>query len=214
MRFGAVEIERFVQDTVRIKNSAVVYVDPFRVARADKASLVLITHDHHDHLSVEDIRKVAGDDAVIVAPVSAKGKLGGIDAKEIRYVEPGRSMEINGVKIEAVPAYNTSKFRSSGVPFHPPSAGYVGYVVEMGGVRIYHAGDTDFIPEMKKLRGIDVALLPVSGIYVMTAQEAAEAANAIKPKVAVPMHYDAIVGSKADAQYFKEHCACAVEILG
>ncbi|RLF54379.1 MAG: MBL fold metallo-hydrolase, partial [Thermoplasmata archaeon] len=109
------------------------------------------------------------------------------------------------VKIEAVPAYNTDK------DFHPGKNGWLGFVVEIDGVRIYHAGDTDFIPEMKGI-DVDIALLPVSGTYVMTAEQAVEAAKTIKPKVAIPMHYGAIVGGEKDASSFQKALAGIVEV--
>jgi L-ascorbate metabolism protein UlaG (beta-lactamase superfamily) len=119
--------------------------------------------------------------------------------------------------VEAVPAYNVNKFRSPGVVFHPRQAEHNGYIVTVGGERLYHAGDTDHIPEMSGIK-CDVALLPVSGTYVMVAEEAAEAAKAIKPRIAVPMHYGDkdVVGTLADAERFKQLCeqaGIAVQIL-
>jgi L-ascorbate metabolism protein UlaG (beta-lactamase superfamily) len=131
----------------------------------------------------------------------------------VRVVKPGDRAEVQGVAIEAVSAYNTSKFRSPGKPFHPQGDGKVGFVIGLGGIRIYHAGDTDEIPEMSAVTGVDVALLPVSGTYVMTAAEAVKACNAIRPKLAIPMHYGSIVGAVADAEAFKESVTCHVEIL-
>jgi len=128
-------------------------------------------------------------------------------------VKPGDRIVVEGIAIEAVPAYNTSKFRAPGQPFHPQADGKVGFVIGMGGIRIYHAGDTDEIPEMAAVVGVDVALLPVSGTYVMTAAEAITACGAIRPKLAIPMHYGAIVGSTADAEAFKKGVTCRVEIL-
>ena len=107
-----------------------------------------------------------------------------------------------------MPAYNLNK------QFHPKSNGWMGVVVTVSGKRIYHAGDTDNIPEMSNLKNIDIALLPVSGTYVMTAEEAADAANRIMPKMAVPMHYGSIIGTRADAERFRQLCKCKVEILG
>ena len=123
-------------------------------------------------------------------------------------VLPGKSYEVKGIKFSTVPAYNLSK------AFHTRASNWVGYVIEIEGVRIYHAGDTDFVPEMKELKAIDIALLPVGGTYTMNAEEAAKAVNSFKPKVAVPMHYGKIVGSERDAERFKELVKEArVEIL-
>ena len=114
----------------------------------------------------------------------------------MRTVKPGDRLALDGVTVEAVPAYNTNK------QFHTKDKELIGYIVGIGGARIYHAGDTDRIPEMKDFKNIDVALLPVSGTYVMTAEEAVQAALDIKPGVAIPMHYGAIVGGRADAERF------------
>ena len=120
----------------------------------------------------------------------------------MRIVKPGDSLSAHGISIEAVPAYNLNKFRSPGNPFHPQEAGHVGFIITVGGQRIYHAGDTDNIAEMEGFE-VDIALLPVSGTYVMTAEEAAEAARRIGPKIAVPMHYGAgVAGTRADAERF------------
>lgn len=197
-------------DSFRIDaGGLVVYIDPFML-KADhpKADLILTTHDHADHTSPEDIAKIKKPETVMVTIAKAAEKLTG----DVRIIKPGNSMTIQGIGIMAIPAYNINKFRSPGVPFHPKEAGHVGYVLTVSGVRIYHAGDTDFIPEMKDI-AVDVALLPVSGIYVMTAQEAVEAAAAIKPKVAVPMHVGGPVGTLKSADDFKAKATVPVIIL-
>jgi L-ascorbate metabolism protein UlaG (beta-lactamase superfamily) len=132
---------------------------------------------------------------------------------DVRIVEPGDAIQVRGIDVEAVPAYNVNKFRSPGIPFHPREAGHVGFVVTVEGKRVYHAGDTDCIPEMADLEEIDVALLPVSGIYVMTAEEAVQAASAIRPRIAIPMHLGRGIGSPDAAQVFKEKAAVNVAIL-
>jgi len=179
-------------DTFRIDGPPVVYFDPYQLGDGlVKADVVLITHDHFDHLSEPDLAKVHAKGAVVVGPreVAAKATV------PVEVIAVGETRTVNGVTVTAVPAYNTDK------TFHPKADGKVGFVVRMGGVTYYHAGDTDHIPEMAGLAP-DVALLPVSGTYVMTAEQAAEAARAIRPKIAVPMHYGAIVGSDADAVRF------------
>jgi len=196
-------------DSFRIDGEGVViYLDPFKLKEGPKADLILITHDHQDHASPADVAKIQKPDTVIVTTAKAAEKLTG----EIKTVKPGEELTVKGVKIQTVPAYNINKFRSPGVPFHPKEVGNVGFIITVKGVRIYQAGDTDFIPEMKGLAP-DVALLPVSGIYVMTAEEAVEAAAAINPKVAVPMHVGEHIGSLADAQRFQEKASVPVIIL-
>ncbi|MGQ9523203.1 MAG: MBL fold metallo-hydrolase [Armatimonadota bacterium] len=206
-------LERFTwlgHDCFRIDDGKIIYFDPYKLSTGlPPADLVLITHEHFDHLSEEDIAKVSKPDTAYVAPENARGKLKG----SVTYVKPRDTVEVKGYKIEVVPAYNVDKFRAPGQVFHPKEYGGVGYVITLSdGTRVYHAGDTDFVPEMKSVQA-DVALLPVSGTYVMTADEAAEAAKAIGPKMAVPMHFGAIVGSEKDAQRFKDLAGVPVQIL-
>ena len=151
-----------------------------------------------------DVKKVADKDTIVIASEQCKTALASVQnlVRNVFYMRPGQKKEFFGISVEAVPAYNVNKFQPSGIPFHPKADGKNGYVVTIAGKRIYHAGDTDFIPEMRELKNIDIALLPVTGTYVMTAQEAADAAKVIKPAVAIPMHYGSIVGSRADAERF------------
>lgn len=179
-------------DCFRIDGSKTIYIDPYNIEPGKKADIVLVTHDHFDHCSPEDIDKIVQPETVVVTEKDSAKKLSG----NVKSVKPGDSLVVEDVKIEAVPAYNTNK------DFHPKANGWLGFVLEMDGVRIYHAGDTDFIPEMEDLN-VDIALLPVSGTYVMTADEAVKAAQAIDPGVAVPMHYGDIVGDSRDADTFK-----------
>lgn len=196
-------------DSFRITGEGrVIYLDPWQIAGGPPADLILVSHDHFDHLSLEDIGKVRTDETVVVAAAPAAKKLSG----PVRSVKPGDQLTARGIDIEVVPAYNVNKFRSPGVPFHPRSAGHVGFVFTVGGKRIYFAGDTDVIPEMADIQA-DIALLPVSGTYVMTADEALEAAATINPGLVIPMHYGAIVGSEADARHFKERASVPVQIL-
>lgn len=179
-------------DTFRVDGPPVVYVDPYQLrAGLPTADLILITHDHSDHCSPADVARLRGPATVVVAPAAAAAML----PAPVVEIAPGDERTLAGVAVRVVRAYNTDK------KFHPKQAGMVGYLFTVGGLTYYHAGDSDHIPEMAGLRP-DVALLPVSGTYVMTAAQAAAAAKAIQPKVAVPMHYGSIVGSKDDAATF------------
>ncbi len=188
----------------RIDDAVVIYIDPWKLKQAKPADLILVTHAHFDHLSVEDIAKITRPGTVIVCPASCADKLSG----DVRIMAPGNALRVGAVNIEAVPSYNTNK------PNHPKQAGNLGYIVEVGGRRIYHAGDTDLIPEMANMR-CDVALLPIGGKYTMDAVEAAQAVERIKPKVVVPMHWGDIVGSAQDVERLKQRVpkGVAVEVL-
>jgi len=189
-------------DSFRIEGEKTIYTDPFRLARGGKADVVLVTHEHYDHCSPEDIAKVQGPDTVIVAPPDCAGKLKG----NVKTVKPGDKLNIEGVGIEAVPSYNIGK------KFHPKEKKWLGYIFTVFGKRIYIAGDTDRIPEMKEIKA-DIALLPVGGTYTMTAEEAARAALDIKPEVAIPMHWGSIVGTRDDAETFKKELAGKLEVV-
>jgi L-ascorbate metabolism protein UlaG (beta-lactamase superfamily) len=188
-------------DSFVYEGPPVVYFDPWRLGDAalPAADVVLVSHEHGDHCSPDDVQRVSGPGTVIVASQTAAPLLQG----DVRVMRPGDEITVGEVVIQAVPAYNVNKFRSPGNPFHPQTALHNGYVVTVGGVRAYFGGDTDHIPEMADIE-CDVALLPVSGTYVMTAEEAAEAAKVIQPKVAVPMHYGAgVAGTQDDAARFQ-----------
>lgn len=198
-------------DAFRIDGPPAIYIDPYELAPGvPKADLILITHDHADHCSPDDVAQIQKDDTVIVTVAAAAEKL---ESGAIEIVAPGDRVTVKGVRVEAVPAYNVNKFRRPGVPFHPKDAGYVGFVVTVGDQRIYHAGDTDHIPEMADLNEIDIALLPVSGKYVMTVDEAVEAARTIQPGLVIPMHVGRGIGSLADANAFKEKAPVEVVVL-
>ena len=197
-------------DSFRLDGSSTVYIDPWKLAAdAPPADLILITHDHYDHFSPDDIARLSTPRTTLIGPASVTAQVDGVAAVTL---SAGETATVGGVTVTGVPAYNIDKFRQPGEVFHPRAAGGLGYIVELDGRRIYHAGDTDAIPEMRDVR-CDVALLPVSGTYVMTAAEAAEACRMISAAAAVPMHYGDIVGTAADAARFEGLCGIPVRVL-
>jgi len=188
--------------TFKIVGEKTIFTDPFKVKEEDRADIILITHEHYDHCSPEDVKKIRRPETIIVAPEDCAHKLSG----NIRIVNVGDRINVGGIDIEVVPSYNTNK------QFHTKERGWAGYIFTVKGQRIYIAGDTDYIPEMRTFKA-DIALLPVSGTYVMTADEAVKAALDIKPRVAIPMHYGSIVGSKADALKFADGLKGKIEVV-
>ena len=189
-------------DTFKITGEKTIFTDPYNISKTDVADIILITHEHFDHCSPEDVKKLQGPETVIITTADCAKKLSG----NLRTVKPGDTLTIGNIVVEAVPAYNTNK------KFHPKGNGWVGFIVTVNGKRIYLAGDTDLIPEMKHIKA-DIALLPVSGTYVMTADEAVQAALDINPKVAIPMHYGSIVGNAEDANKFAEKLKGKIKVV-
>ena len=216
MDYQGLQLNHFEHDTFQIKvKGKVIYIDPYKLTQGqiEPADYVFITHEHFDHCSVEDIEKIINENTVVVASEQCEERLKDYKTRRLILVKPGQKIELDDLKVEAVPAYNLDKWRSEGVLYHSLEDNKVGFVLDIAGVRIYHAGDTDNIPEMSEIKDIDIALLPVSGTYVMTALEAIKACGVIKPKVAIPMHYSEIVGSVEDAEKFRDGVECEVEII-
>lgn len=176
----------------------IIYVDLKKygnvVETSEAANLTLITHSHADHCCAEKVNKIRKRETIVLAPKESVSKIGGV----VKTLKPGEEVTVDGIKIRAVEAYNYKRFKSPGKPWHPKGHG-VGYLITVEGKTIYHAGDTDFIPEMEQLGRVDVALLPTGDKYTMDNVEAAEAAMAINPEFVIPMHrWD------TDSQEFKE----------
>jgi len=218
MKLGNIEIKWLGHSGFLIKNSRVIYIDPYQIKEGlEKADLIFITHSHYDHCSVADIQKIVQEGTKIIMPADCQSKITRFDVPiNMEIIEPNQEIELGEIKVSTFPAYNVDKH------FHPKDESWVGYLIKMKNVLIYHPGDSDLIPEMQKLTGYKqpgkelVALLPVGGRFTMNAEEAAEAAKLIKPTIAIPMHYGSIVGTKDDAQEFKEICEennIKVEIL-
>ncbi|HPQ60243.1 MAG TPA: MBL fold metallo-hydrolase, partial [Syntrophales bacterium] len=187
--------------SIKIKGGQVVYIDPWKLKDgSEKADIILISHSHYDHYSPDDVKKIQKTETVIIAAADAAAGLTG----DVRTAGPGDRFVVGDTEIETVPAYNRNK------AFHPRENAWLGFVVTMEGQRIYYGGDTDLIPEMKDIRA-DIAILPVGGTYTMTAEEAAEAARIIGPKVAIPIHCGDLVGTMEDARRFRD--ACSVPVL-
>ena len=191
-------IKVLCHSSIKISKEKVIYIDPFKIDKDyNDADIIFITHDHYDHYSEEDIDKVKKGDKVIVAPEELLTKLlkKGFSQNYIITVDSEEKNMIEGIKFETVPAYNTNK------QFHPKANGWVGYIIEIKGVRYYIAGDTDITEENKKVK-CDVAFVPVGGTYTMDFKEAAYFINEIKPQIAIPVHYGSIVGTNQDATDF------------
>ncbi|MCM8808834.1 MAG: MBL fold metallo-hydrolase [Candidatus Omnitrophica bacterium] len=169
-----------------------IYIDPWNLIKIEpKGDLILITHSHYDHFSPDDINKIVKNDSTIIGPHEILKIKTGIK----KEVKPGDEVDLKWVKVKAVPAYNVNK------NYHPKGNNWCGYIIEIESKKIYIAGDTDFIPEMKTISA-DIVIVPIGGTYTMNAEEAANAVNIIKPKIAIPYHYGDIVGSEKDAKLF------------
>jgi len=204
-------LERFTwfrQSAIRFAGDGfTVYIDPWGTSGEDPpADVILITHAHSDHFQPREIERLSGALTRTIAPHDVARELSG----NVSAVAPGDSIEVSGIKVQAVPAYNVHPDR---LDKHPKANRWVGYILELGGKAFYHAGDTDHVPELDEVR-TDVAFLPIGGTYTMEPAEAAGLAKSISPQIAVPMHYGFVVGSPKDAETFRlEAEPVTVEVL-
>lgn len=191
-------IELLCHSSIRIDKKKIIYIDPFKIDKNyNDADIVFITHDHYDHYSEKDIDKVINKNTTIIIPEELLTKLlrKGINKNAIITVEPNVKYMVQGIKFETIPAYNTNK------SFHPKENDWVGYIITLNDIRYYVAGDTDITEENRKVK-CDVAFVPVGGTYTMDFKEAAQLINEIQPKIAVPIHYGSVIGTKQDASDF------------
>lgn len=208
MKINGIELKWLGHAGFLIRSSKVIYIDPYNIKDdLEKADIIFITHSHYDHCSFADLDKIIQEGTRIIAPAGCQSTIAKFKIPlKIELVEPGQEFELGEMKVSTLPSYNVDKH------FHPQTEAWVGYVMKVGDIIVYHSGDTDLIPEMQKLTGYKqqgkefIALLPVGGRFTMSAEEAAEAASIIKPTLAIPMHWGAIVGTEEDAKEFVELC--------
>jgi L-ascorbate metabolism protein UlaG (beta-lactamase superfamily) len=182
----------------------VIYFDPWKIKNEVKADYIFVSHNHFDHFSIADIDIISKKTTVIICPQEVAVELKGYN---FRQVKSGDKFQLDNLMVEVVPAYNINK------NFHPKNSGKVGYIVEIDGSRIYHAGDTDFVPEMKDFKNINFALIPIGGTYTMGPEEAAEFVNTVKPDITIPMHYGELSPGKKELEEFKKLVKEKIEVL-
>ena len=214
MIYKNIDIKWLGQSGFRIKtgNGKIVYIDPYKIADkfvSEPADIIFITHSHYDHCSIEDIQKISNNGTIVVCPADVSSKMRHVTSKiDLRIAEIGEKLNFFDEALICWPvvAYNLNKERIA----HSREEDWMGYIFDFNGVLVYHAGDTDLIPEMKQLAtvNIDIALLPIGGNFTMNSGEAAKAAAIIKPKLALPMHYGSIAktGDKSEGMMFLKNC--------
>jgi len=206
MKIQDIEIDWFGHSCFRLKfKKKIIYFDPFKINKEEKADIIFITHSHYDHCSIPDIEKLTVDGTTVVCTADCQSKINRIPKKiEIIPVEPHKEITIESINVKTFPAYNKNK------EFHSKNEAWLGYLINLGKTSVYHAGDTDFIEEMSYIKkhsvGYLIALLPVDGKYNMDYQEAVKSCEVIKPELAIPMHYGSIAGTEQDAKRFVELC--------
>jgi L-ascorbate metabolism protein UlaG (beta-lactamase superfamily) len=208
MNIGQVRLSWLGHAGFLIKNSKTIYIDPYNISEdLPKADIILLTHGHYDHCSVSDLKKIVQEGTKIIATADCQSKILKFDCKiGIEIISPWEEIELGEIKISAIPAYNIDK------PFHPKEEEWVGYLIKMNDLLIYHAGDSDDIPEMQKLTGYKqpginfICLFPVGGRFTMCPEEAFDAIKKLKPTLAIPMHYGSVSGTEEDAEYFFDLC--------
>ena len=197
------EISINCHSSIRIASDRIIYFDPFQIEEeTHDADIIFITHDHYDHFSVEDIRKIEKEDTVYVIPDCMYNLLGG---ENVVVIQPKEKAIVEGLDVYAVPSYNVNK------KFHPLEKGYVGYLVRIEDKAVYVAGDCDVNEDNLKIR-CDIALVPIGGKYTMDCEQAARLINTIRPTLAIPTHYGSITGSKEDGETFRKLIDPGIEV--
>ena len=197
------KIEVNANSSIRIESDRVIYFDPFQIKEErHDADIIFVTHDHFDHFSLEDIKKIEKKDTAYVIPECMYNLLGG---ENVITVVPGQTVDVEGLKTRTIPSYNIGK------PFHPKEKGYIAYIVEIEGQWVYVAGDCDANEDNRKV-SCDIALVPIGGKYTMNFKEAAGLINQIRPKLAIPTHYGDVAGDKKDGGRFSELVDPSIEV--
>lgn len=198
---------------IETQDKTIIYIDPYQLSKdEEKADIIICSHEHGDHFDEDSIRKISKDSTILLGPESISSKLNKFNGKGLKLYEP---FKIENIIIELYPAYNIKRMRKKNEPFHPKERKWAGVLVEAEGKKVYHAGDTERIPEMKDLasKEIDVAMLPCGGTYTMDFEESAEAAADINPKIVIPMHNWSAKLEDYEAVVHKKNPNIAVEIL-
>lgn len=202
--WGAIKVNNsdFFPSSFQIVSAGkTIYIDPVETSTSEKADYIFITHAHPDHYSLKTIERIVKPETIFICSKEISKKLSK-KGYTIRTVVPDDSIEMDGINSEAVHAYNTKNV-FLWIKAHPKPKQNVGYILTIGDdIRIYHAGDTDYIPEMEKIKDITIAMVPIGGDNLtMNIDEASKIVNRIRPKLVIPMHYE--LKNKADLTKFK-----------
>lgn len=208
LEYEGIKIRWLGHDSFLIKAKGKnIYIDPYKIEESDlpNADIVITSHEHFDHMNVDSINSLSTENTILIGPRVCKEKLETDVSRKQKVLElnPNEKLTVEGFEFSAIPAYNIHRFRSPGQPFHPKESGHIGPIINIDGKRIYHAGDTDNIPEMEGLAP-DIAMIPVSGTYVMDVEEGVEAAKSINAKITIPMHVGRGIGELEFTNELKE----------
>lgn len=200
------EIKLNAQSSIKIVSDKIIYFDPYLIKEeTHDADYILITHDHYDHFDLDSINKISNEKTIVIIPDSmVRQVFAKLNMQNVRGVLPNEEYNINGLIFNTIPSYNINK------DFHKKESKWVGYLVNIENQTIYVAGDTDITEENKQVK-CDIAFVPIGGTYTMDYKEAAELINTIKPSQVIPIHYHTIVGTRENAEQFKELLADNIE---